>query len=269
MGARTDAARTEVLVRRGELLGEVQRLEAAGRSAVDIPAKVRRAPAKTAGLAFGTAFIALGGPRRLFGRARRAVRGPQAELPKSLLPNEIEKTLRSMGTDGDRVRGTLEREFASYLSERTEVRRSQSSRELVIAVLNNLLRPISLRVGWSLAGRLVSPDPGGFQDALQQDSPTGNDIGPRFAAGSRRGAPDSQVVARRPAHGHAPATFGGPSSPFPRILHARLAAGEWRNGRRAGLRSRCRVSGVGVRVPSCPPREGASAPAGCEIEMTP
>ena len=32
-----------------------------------------------------------------------------------------------------------------------------------------------------------------------------------------------------------------------RIGGARLAAGEWRNGRRAGLRSRCRVSGVEVR----------------------
>jgi len=168
MGARTDAARAEVLVRRGELATEVQRLEAAGRSAVDVPARVRRAPAKSAGLAFGTAFLVLGGPKRVFRRARRAVLGPQAEIPKSMLPDEIERTLRLLGTDGDQVRGTLEREFASYLVERTTVRKEQSARNLVMTLATNFLRPISLRLGWRVAGQLVSTDPETFTSALEQ-----------------------------------------------------------------------------------------------------
>jgi hypothetical protein len=168
VGARTDAARAEVLARRGELLGEVQRLEAAGRSAIDLPARARRAPAKTAGLAAGTAFIALGGPQRLFRRVRRAVRGPQADLPKSMLPKEIDRALRELGADGDLVRGTLEREFAGYLRERTAVRREQSGRELATTLLGNVLKPVTGRLGRQLAGRLLAPDGPGFQAALDQ-----------------------------------------------------------------------------------------------------
>ncbi len=168
MGSRTNAARAEVLARRGELATEVQRLEAAGRSAVDVPARIRRAPAKTAGVAFGTAFIALGGPKRVFRRVRRAVLGPQAELPKSMLPDEIERTLRLLGTDGDQVRGTLEREFSNYLLERTTVRREQSARNLVMTLATSFLRPISLRLGWKVAGELIAPDPATFVEALDK-----------------------------------------------------------------------------------------------------
>ena len=134
MGADTDAARAEVVASRAALLEEVQRLESSARAAIDIPAKIRRAPAKTAGLAAGTAFLALGGPQRLFRRARRAVRGPEADLPKSLLPKDIEKVVQKLGTDGDRVRGTLEREFVRYLDERSKVRRQSDASELLTSV---------------------------------------------------------------------------------------------------------------------------------------
>ncbi|TMC65847.1 MAG: hypothetical protein E6J17_01500, partial [Chloroflexi bacterium] len=81
MGARTDAARAQVVAARAELADEVTRLEAAGRSAVDVPARIRRAPAKTAGVAAGAAFLLVGGPQRLFRRVKRAVVGPEQELP--------------------------------------------------------------------------------------------------------------------------------------------------------------------------------------------
>ena len=42
MGTRTDAALAQVVAARAELDAELDRLEAAGRAAVDIPAKVRR-----------------------------------------------------------------------------------------------------------------------------------------------------------------------------------------------------------------------------------
>ena len=120
MAARTDAARAAAVASRAELAEEVARLEAAGRAAVDIPAKIRRAPAQTAGLAAGAAFIVAGGPKRLIRGFRRAVFGPEADLPKSMLPREVDKTLKKLGSDGDKVRGTLEREFASYLDEKAE-----------------------------------------------------------------------------------------------------------------------------------------------------
>ena len=59
MGSRTDAARAEVLARRAALSDELVRLEASGRAAVDIPARMRRAPAQTAGVAAGAAFLVL------------------------------------------------------------------------------------------------------------------------------------------------------------------------------------------------------------------
>jgi hypothetical protein len=166
MGARTDAARAEVLARRRDLLAEAQRLEASARAAVDIPGKIRRAPAKTAGLAAGTAFLALGGPQRLFRRARRAVQGPDAELPKSMLPKDIEKAVRSLGADGDKVRGSLEREFARYLAERSKSRRNADIAEVATTIVGNVLKPASARLGKQFAEGFLAPDAKGFSDAL-------------------------------------------------------------------------------------------------------
>ena len=84
MGARTDAARAEVVASRAALLDEVQRLEAAARAAVDIPGKVRRAPAKTAGLAAGTAFVVLGGPQRLYRRRLSMLHARPARVSRQL-----------------------------------------------------------------------------------------------------------------------------------------------------------------------------------------
>jgi hypothetical protein len=166
VGAETEAARAEVLASREALLSEVQRLEASARAAVDIPGKIRRAPARTAGLAAGTAFVALGGPQRLFRRARRAVLGPRADLPKSLLPKEVEKAVRKLGDDGDRVRATLEREFAKYLEERSKLRRQTEVSALATTVAANLLKPLSSRFGRQLAEQLFSPDSAGFDEAV-------------------------------------------------------------------------------------------------------
>ena len=166
MGARTDAARAEVLARRSELADEVVRLEAAGRAAVDIPAKVRQAPAQTVGLIGATLFVLLGGPKRAYRRARRAVFGPDANLPTSMLPKEIEKTLRSMGSDGDRVRGTLEREFANYIVQRSDLRREGDTGQLATVVAGNILKPMSSRLGRQLAESLFAPDDAGYNRQL-------------------------------------------------------------------------------------------------------
>ncbi len=108
----TDAARLRVLAARAALGEELETLEASARAAVDVPAKIRRSPGKTAALVGGVGFIALGGPRRVFRRAKRAVTGPPEPFPKSMLPDEIERTLRELGDDGAAVRGALERDFA-------------------------------------------------------------------------------------------------------------------------------------------------------------
>jgi hypothetical protein len=166
VGARTDAARTEVLARRQLLLDEVVRLEAAGRSAVDIPAKVRRSPGKTAALAAGTAFVALGGPKRTYRAARRAVLGPKADLPKSMLPEQIDKALRRMGDDGDRVRGLLEREFADYLDRNKPTREARDLSGTISELGGNILRPVTAEAGKRLAKELFKPEDGSFNEVM-------------------------------------------------------------------------------------------------------
>jgi hypothetical protein len=168
VGARTDAARAQVVAARADLADEVTRLEAAGRSAVDVPARIRRAPAKTAGVAAGTAFLILGGPQRLFRRVKRAVVGPEQELPKSMLPKEVDKALRKLGPEGDKVRGTLEREFAKYLDEHKEERENRDLGTVGAVLLSNIAKPITERAGRRLAQELFSPDRASFQQAVER-----------------------------------------------------------------------------------------------------
>lgn len=168
MGTRTDAAHAQVLAARAELEEQVDRLEAAGRAAVDIPAKVKANPAKTAGLAAGGAFLALGGPKRLFRRAKRAVTGEEEDLPSELLPKDVEKALRRIGTDGRQVRGTLERDFAKYLEDRQKERKKEGLTAAVTAMAVAALRPVAIRGGKQLAQRMLDPNGPSFQEQLER-----------------------------------------------------------------------------------------------------
>jgi len=168
VGARTAAARAEAVASRQLLLDEVVRLEAAGRSAVDIQAKIRHSPGRTAALAAGTAFIALGGPKRTYRVIRRAVLGPRADLPKSMLPKQIDKALRSLGDDGDAVRGLLEREFAYYLEKSRPQREARDLKGTLSELGGNVLRPVTSEAGKRLAKELFRPDGGSFAAATER-----------------------------------------------------------------------------------------------------
>ena len=194
MGTRTDAAQARVVAARADFEGEVDRLEAAGRAAVDIPARVRKAPAKAAGVAAGAAFLALGGPKRLFRRAKRAVTGKEEELPSELLPKEIEKALGKLGDDGKKVRGTIEREFARYLDDRAKERKKEGILAAGVALASNALRPISIRAGKTLVERMMNPDGPGFEEQLERlrakrrGEGSGDDVGGTDLGGPRGGA---------------------------------------------------------------------------------
>ena len=168
MGTRTDAAHAQVLAARAELEDQVDRLEAAGRAAVDVPAKIKANPAKAAGIAAGGAFLAVGGPKRLFRRAKRAITGQDEELPSELLPTEVEKTLKKLGTDGKAVRGTLEREFAKYLDDRAKERKTEGVIAGVTALALGALRPIAIRGGKQLAERMLDPNQASFTEQLEK-----------------------------------------------------------------------------------------------------
>ena len=161
MATETDAARDRVLAARAALGDELEALEASARAAVDIPAKVRRSPAKAAAIAGGAGFVVLGGPRRLLGRARRAVFGPTAELPRQMLPKEIEKTLKKLGDDGDKVRGAIERDFAAYAKEAEKDRG-------IGALATAAARPVLMRGARAAAEWFFRADEEGFQARLAE-----------------------------------------------------------------------------------------------------
>ena len=195
MGTRTDAARAEVLAAREGLDEELIRLEASGRAAVDIPARLRREPAKVAGTAAGAAFLLLGGPGRLIRGVRRAILGPDAELPKSMLPPEVENTLKKLGADGEKVRGTLEREFADYLDEKAPARQERDLGAAAGGLVASLLKPVSIRLGRQLAERMLDPDGPSFADGLRR-ARARSDGGATDAGTSAAGTP--RPGAKRP-----------------------------------------------------------------------
>jgi hypothetical protein len=168
VGTRTDAALAEVVAARADVGDQVARLAAAGRAAVDVPAKVRANPAKAAGLAAGGAFLAVGGPKRLFRRARRAITGKEEALPSELLPKDVEKALRKIGGDGSKVRGTLERDFAKYLDERAKERKKEGAMAAITAVALSALRPVAIRGGKQLAERMLDPNGPAFGEQLEK-----------------------------------------------------------------------------------------------------
>ncbi len=162
------AARAEARASRTALDDELERLEAAARAAVDIRAKIRRNPVRTAGAAAGAGFLLLGGPAKVLRGARNAIFGKPDPLPKSMLPKEIEKTLKKLGPDGARVRGTIEREFAAYLKEKAPERKDRDLAGVTAAMLALVGKPVAQRVGRQLAEQVLSPDRPGFEAQLDK-----------------------------------------------------------------------------------------------------
>jgi hypothetical protein len=158
-----DAARDRVLAARAAFDEATADLEASGRAAVDIPTRIRQSPAKAAAIAGGLGFVLLRGPQRLFRAVRRAIFGTPAPMPTRMLPKEIEKTLRSMGKDGEKVRGTLERDFAAY------VKKAEKDRKGLLSVaLLGLVRPMLTRGARRAGEYLFSPSPEGYPTRLDE-----------------------------------------------------------------------------------------------------
>lgn len=163
MATEQDAARDRVLAARAELDAELHTLEASGRAAVDIPARIRQSPGKAAAIAGGAGFLLLKGPSRVYRAARKAITGEPAPLPKRMLPKEIEKTLKAMGRDGDKVRGAIERDFADYAKKAEKDRRG-----LVSVLALAIARPLMGRVARAAGEYLTTPSPEGYSSRLEQ-----------------------------------------------------------------------------------------------------
>jgi hypothetical protein len=136
-----------------------------------VPARVREDPLKSAALAGGAIFIVTGGPWRVYrlvkGRLRRLLFGPEPVFPPSMLPDDVEKTLRKMGADGYNARGTLERDFARYLADRGSFSRPTAS-QATGEILGSLFKPAARVVGLRLAREMTTADPKTYGQRLGQ-----------------------------------------------------------------------------------------------------
>jgi len=163
VAAETDAARDRVLAARSALGEELETLEASARAALDIPARIKRSPAKAAAIAGGTGFLVLGGPRRVLRRVKRAVSGPPEPLPKSMLPDQVERALRELGSDGAAVRGALERDFAAYAKQA-----GRDRAQVRTLLLLSVARPLMYGATRAAVRALFRPDDAGFLQRLAQ-----------------------------------------------------------------------------------------------------
>ncbi len=208
MGTEAEAARAEVVAAREAFSAELVRLEAAGRAAVDIKAKVRRSPAKAAGLAAGAGFLAVGGPLKVARGVGRALRGKKEPLPPSLLPKEVDAALRSLGDDGEKVRGTLEREFASFLEKRKPDEDKGIVAGITGALASSLIVPASRKLARRLASQLANVDEADFRkalDGLRGEPPAAGRRRRRLPAGPRP-RPAGSTPARPAERGTKPPT---------------------------------------------------------------
>ena len=160
MGEETAEARKQVAAAREALSDEVDELESAARSALDIPAKVRKHPVETVGLGAGIVLLAVGAPRRGIRWVERKLRGGKAEPPPRALPREIQRAIDDLGPDAAAVRARLDREFARFLQrERKEGRIERDPRQTVLRVVEAFAIPVGAQMARRLTERLFAADP--------------------------------------------------------------------------------------------------------------
>jgi hypothetical protein len=147
-------ARQEVVNARQAAGAELDELGHSVRAAVDIPAKVRRNPLKTAGLAGGAAFLALGGPKRVLKRVERRVL-PRRKV-RRMLPEEIERAVDNLPEEErEQVRAHLERDFASYV-QREHAKEQPNARRSLWATYDTLLGVVGAAAARELVKKLFA-----------------------------------------------------------------------------------------------------------------
>lgn len=147
-------ARQEVENARRGVEGELDDLGTAARAAVDIPAKVRRNPVRTVGLAGGAAFLFLGGPKRVAKAAEARLFPRRVERRDHALPKNVQATMAKLEPeDRAKVEPHLERDFAAYLN-REHPTEPATARQSLWKTYDLLLGVVGLAAARELAKKL-------------------------------------------------------------------------------------------------------------------
>jgi hypothetical protein len=152
-------ALTQLAAARAEVEASLDQLSSATQSALDIPAKVRRNPVKTAALVGGAGFLLAGGPRRVIRGALRTVRPERPDPYAGLLPEEIERVLRDVGlADDPEVRRALDQDFAEYLKSKGRYDPQPTAATSFWRTFDRLAGPLGTAGARILVQRLMEAD---------------------------------------------------------------------------------------------------------------
>lgn len=159
MEATTKQAHDQVVAARRQLGTELDELRLATRSAVDIPAKVKKNPVQTVGLIGGAGFLAVGGPKRVIRAIEHRVRPRKKDRLKGILPKEVEKVIDRTAADADEVRQRLEQDFFEWMSKKRPQGAPSNARQSFWRTYDSLIGPLGALGAKSLIQRLFTPDP--------------------------------------------------------------------------------------------------------------
>ena len=152
-------AHLELLAARKGLGTELDGLTTSTKAALDIPAKVRGNPLRSAALAGGAGFLILGGPKRVLRFVGRALPSRRRDPYEGLLPTDVEKILRDTGLARDpRVREALDRDFADYLQRKGKLEPQPNARASLWRTYDSLVGPLGTVGARMLVERLFAAD---------------------------------------------------------------------------------------------------------------
>lgn len=150
-------AQAELLASRAALARELDGLTDATQSALDIPAKIRKDPIRTAALAGGAGFLLLGGPRRVLRSVGRRILPARRDPYAGLLPEEIERILRDSGAAAHPgVREAIATDFAQYLRAKGKVTATSGARASLWRTYDVLVGPLGTVGARMLVERLFA-----------------------------------------------------------------------------------------------------------------
>ena len=137
MAAEQDAARDRVLAARSEFDASIGDLGASARYAVDIRRRSAGARPRRPRSSAESCSRCCAGRSGCGGRSGGMSCVATRHCRSGCSLKEIEKAIDRMGDDGDKVRGTIERDFADYVKQRQRERRA-----IPTAILLSAARPI-------------------------------------------------------------------------------------------------------------------------------
>jgi hypothetical protein len=160
MATPTEESRRALIAAREDLGDGLDDLTTAFRSAIDIPAKIRKNPLQTAGLAAGAGFLAVGGPKKVIRAAVHRIRPSTRRPYEGLLPKDIDKVVRRKGgPHSEEIETALENDFAGYLKRKGKVTESEpNAGKSLWKTYDTIVGPLGALVAKQLVDRLAAAD---------------------------------------------------------------------------------------------------------------